>query len=141
MTNIWVLGAHICLASFTLVMMLAGLLWGGFFWYKEKLLREKRWDVLSLRLPPLLTSEKIARGLLQLGFVVLTIVFATGLFLSDLREISVSWNLFHLITAVICWGVYAFAVTRRLTGLRARKILGLSFIGFLSLLSLFLWSS
>lgn len=141
MTPLWILGAHICLASFTLVMMLAGLLWGGCFWYKERALRGKRWDTLSLRLPPLLTSEKIVRRLLQFGFVFLTIVFVTGLFLFDLRDISFSWRLVHLGVAVVCWGIYAVAVSRRLTGLRGSQILGLSMLGFISLASLFLWSS
>lgn len=141
MTYLWILGAHICLASFTLVMMLAGLLWGGLFWYKERALRGKQWDSLSLRLPSLMTSEKIVRGLLQLGFVFLTVVFVTGLFLSDVRDLSFSWRLIHLGVAVVCWGIYALAVSRRLTGLHGKKILGLSMVGFISLASLFLWSS
>lgn len=141
MTDLWILGAHICLASFTLVMMLAGLLWGGLFWYKERALRGKQWDSLSLRLPSLMASERIVRALLQFGFVFLTIVFGTGLFLSDVEEISFSWRLIHLGVAVVCWGVYAVAVSRRLTGLHGKKILGLSLLGFVSLMSLFLWSS
>lgn len=141
MSNFWILGAHICLATFTLIMMLAGALWGGVFWYKERAIREKRWDELSLRLPSLLTNEKIACYLLRLGFVFLTIVFVTGLFLSDFRDIGFSWRLFHLLAAIGCWGGYAFVVTRRLTGLHGKKILMVSFFGLFSLVSLFLWSS
>lgn len=136
----WFLMFHIVCAGVAMLFISGSFLLGIAFFLQERGLKLKKWNLLSLGLPPLLLNEIIARFWLRFGFVFLTIVLMTGVIL--LRNFSFSFKpVFHVFLALISWTFYAFALNRRWTWFGGRKILLLSFFGFVSLAITFLWNS
>jgi len=136
----WLLLSHILFAALTLLLMLGSSLLGCVFLIHEQRLKSKKLDSLSQSLPPLLLNEQKAFQWLRFGFISLTLVLITGSFLFQQMATSFPKGIFHIVLALIAWILYAVVLNRRHKGLHGRKILLLSFLGFLSLIGLYLWN-
>ena len=136
----WLIFVHVLFASLGLFFMLSSAILGVVFWLHERRLKNKKWDMLTQNLPPLLLNEKKALALLRLGFAALTIVLITGSVLLGRFERLMPQKTFHIVLALAAWMIYALVINRRWLGVQGRKILLLSFLGFVSLAALFLWN-
>ena len=110
------------------------------FWLHERRLKEKKLDALTFNLPPLMLNEKLALNLLKIGFVFLTLVLISGSMLLSHVVLSIGQRAWHIAFAIVAWTVYALVLNRHWTGVRGKKILLLSFLGFASLAALILWN-
>jgi len=138
--HVWLILSHILFASLSFILMAGVFVLGIAFLIHEKRLKEKKWDALALNLPPLLLNEKSALNWLRLGFIFLTIVLITGSMLMGRVRISFPWGVLHVLLAMTAWAIYAIVMQRRWMGANGRKILLLSMLGFVTLISSFLWS-
>ncbi|MBI4224530.1 MAG: hypothetical protein HY609_06305 [Deltaproteobacteria bacterium] len=125
---------HILLAVATLVLLIGNLVLGLSFWIQGWSLKQKKWEALSWRLPPLLLNEKWASLFLRLGFVFLTLVLISGAFLR--LEVTPA----HILLALAAWGFYGWMVPKRAGTLSGRKMVLLSGLGFVSLWIAYLWN-
>ncbi|MDP2600291.1 MAG: hypothetical protein Q8P84_06110, partial [Deltaproteobacteria bacterium] len=66
--NRWLLTGHLFSALLSLVFLFGCFVLGIVFWLHERRLKEKKFDVLTFNLPPLLLNEKLALNLLKIGF-------------------------------------------------------------------------
>lgn len=131
---------HIFFATLGFVFMSGTFLQGLLFFYHERRLKLKRWDPSLTYLPSLLLNEKWALLLLRSGFVFLTVVLITGAMLLGHQRLSVPWGLLHFNLSMISWILYAIVLQKRWLGFGGRKILLLSFLGFVSLTASLLWN-
>lgn len=136
----WLVFIHILFALLSLLLLLGAFILGMAFLVHEHRLKIKKWDSLTMSLPPLLLNEKQALILLRLGFSMLTLVLITGALLLGQLISFFPWQSFHLILALLAWMIYALILNRRWLGVEGRKIVLLSFLGFVSLAALFLWN-
>lgn len=125
---------HILLAVAALVLCIGNLVLGISFWIQGWGLRNKKWGTLGWRFPPLLLNEKLARGCLRAGFVFLTLVLISGAFLQKAAPPA------HIFLALAAWGFYGWMLPRHPGPLSGRKMVLLSALGFVSLISAYLWN-
>ena len=138
--NRWFLGTHLVSALLSLVFLFGCFVLGLSFWLHERRLKEKKLDALTFNLPPLMLNEKLALNLLKIGFVFLTLVLISGSMLLSHVVLSIGQRAWHIAFAIVAWTVYALVLNRHWTGVRGKKILLLSFLGFASLAALILWN-
>lgn len=131
---------HVVFAAVTLLFMLGSSLLGLVFLIHERKLKRKQLDRLSQNLPPLFSNEQVAFHWVWWGFIALTMVLITGALLISKVAIDFSARWIHILLAVGAWSFYAFILEKHRRGLQGRRILFLSFLGFASLLGVFLWS-
>jgi len=129
----WLTALHVVLAVLALVFMIGNLVLGVVFFIHERSLKQKKWEALSVSLPPLLLNERSALAWLRLGFIFLTLVLLTGSMLAIKKPLFLSWEIFHIALSLVAWTLY-------LTVLNRRKILLLSLAGFVSLGLAYLWT-
>jgi len=129
----WLISLHVVLALLALVFMLGCFCLGLAFFIHERNLKGKKWGIFTFNLPPLVLNEKRALFWLKIGFLLLTLVLLSG----SLLTLNLS---FHVILALVAWMIYALVLNRRWTGLQGKNILLLSFMGFVSLISAYLWT-
>lgn len=125
---------HILLAIIALVLVMGNFVLGISFWIEGWGLKQRKWETLSWRLPPLLLNEKLAIWFLHLGFLFLTLVLISG----ALLKAQTAWA--HILLALAAWGLYGWMLSKRAGPLSGRKMVLLSGLGFVSLFSAYLWN-
>lgn len=134
----WLIFLHIFSSGLAFVLMVGNFGLGVGFLIHEKNLKTRPGEAVSFLLPPLLLNEKYANILLRIGFVLLTFVLLTGSMLVFKESRPNAVTVLHIPLALTSWIFYAFVLNRHWTG--GRKILLLSFIGFVSLTFAYLWT-
>ncbi|MDO8527047.1 MAG: cytochrome c biogenesis protein CcsA [Deltaproteobacteria bacterium] len=130
---------HIAAAGLSFLFMLGNFVLGLAFVLQERKFRLKTWNPSSFNFPPLVSNEKRAFLWMKIGFTLLTIVLITGSMWVSQRGITSLGEALHVFVALIAWAIYAIVLNGRWTGFEGRRMLLLSFLGFVSLTSLFLW--
>lgn len=136
----WLTGLHVVLAVLALIFMIGNLILGAAFFIHERSLKQKKWEALSISLPPLLPNEQKALVWLRIGFVFLTLVLLTGSMLAVKRPLAFPWEVFHVALSLLAWALYVYVLNRPWAGPEGRKILLLSLVGLVSLGGAYLWT-
>ena len=124
---------HVFLAGLALILMSGNFCLGLAFFIHDRSLKQKKWDLLSLNLPPLMLNEKQALFWLRIGFVLLTLVLLTGSMLTFEMSLTLPGEWLHATLAIVAWLAYALLLNRR-------NILLPSLLGFVSLAAAYLWN-
>ena len=98
---------------------------------QERELKAKRFGASSERLPALNTCDEIGYRSVTIGFVLLTLGVATGIFWNNQRDGRYWHNDPKEVMALITWIVYLFPIHYRVTaGWRGRRAAWMSIAGF-----------
>jgi len=130
---------HILLSTLTLsVMMIAGLQ-ALLLFVQEHFLRKKELTGLLLKLPPVETMEKLLFQLINIGFVLLTVLLVSSNILFDGELITPHKS--KLIVSIAAWVVFlVLLLARTFLGWRGRKAIRLTVIGVVLLIIVYFGS-
>jgi cytochrome c-type biogenesis protein CcsB len=104
---------------------------GLMYLIQERELKAKRFGASSERLPALNTCDEIGYRTVTIGFVLLTLGLAMGIFLGNQRDGRYWHNDPKEVMALITWIVYLFPIHYRVTaGWRGRRAAWMSIAGF-----------
>lgn len=107
---------------------------------QEGLLRRNYAGKILQHMPPLETMEKLLFRLIMLGFLLLTAVLTSSIYLFR-DEFTATANLEKIGVALVVWAIFAVLLAGRyLFGWRGRKVVYYTFSGFLLLLFLYFGS-
>jgi ABC-type uncharacterized transport system permease subunit len=99
--------------------------------YQERQLHARQPGGLVRRLPPMQTAEQTMFQLIGLGFVLLTLTVASGVFFSEETFGRPFKATHHIVLALLAWGVYGLLLLGRWRlGWRGRPAVRLTLAGF-----------
>ncbi|HEU0184869.1 MAG TPA: cytochrome c biogenesis protein CcsA, partial [Blastocatellia bacterium] len=102
---------------------------------QEHELKAKRFGASSERLPALNTCDEICYRSVTIGFVLLTLGVATGIFWNNQRDGRYWHNDPKEVMALVTWIVYLFPIHYRVTaGWRGRRAAWMSIAGFVAVI-------
>ncbi|HEY8459710.1 MAG TPA: cytochrome c biogenesis protein CcsA, partial [Blastocatellia bacterium] len=102
---------------------------------QERGLKAKRFGASSERLPALNTCDEISYRSVTIGFALLTLGVATGIFWNNQRDGRYWHNDPKEVMALITWIVYLFPIHYRVTaGWRGRRAAWMSIAGFVAVI-------
>jgi cytochrome c-type biogenesis protein CcsB len=123
---------HVTLVIFSYAAFVVTFVCGVMYLIQERELKTKHFGAAFERLPALGTCDEIGYRSVTVGFVLLTLGVATGIFWNNQRDGRFWRNDPKEVMALITWIVYLFLMHYRLTaGWRGRRVAWLSIIGFI----------
>ncbi len=133
---VWV---HVTLSMLGTVGFAIAFVAGLMYLMQERLLKSKKFNVLSFKLPPLDFLDRLNQQSILLGFPFLTLGILTGAISAQITVGAyLSWNP-EQTWALVTWVFYLIVLMGRVTvGWRAKKAAYLTIVGFAGVLLTFL---
>jgi cytochrome c-type biogenesis protein CcsB len=123
---------HVSLVIFSYAAFIVTTVCGVMYLLQEHTLKSKHFGAAFDRLPALNTCDEMGHRAASVGFVLLTLGVATGIFWNNQRDGRYWHNDPKEVMALVTWIVYLFLMHYRLTaGWRGRRVAWLSIVGFL----------
>lgn len=135
----WVVPLHLAAATVSAGLFVMALVVGIWLFMQDRRLKRHQITPETLRMPAIGNLANVLSGLLSAGWVLLTIVMATGAVMVVMQGRPVWAAGRHWMWAVVAWALYAVVLhSRLLRHRRARRGILLSLFGFLAILLTFI---
>ncbi len=137
--HLWVVPLHLAAATLSMGIFAIAFIVGAWLFRQDVQLKRRRITPGTLRMPTLNTLATTLSILLSVGWIMLTIVMATGAIMIIMQGKAIWVAGHHWIWAVAAWAVYAVVLNSRLMQRRsARRGIVLSLFGFAAIILTFI---
>lgn len=137
--QLWVVPVHLAAATVSMGLFAMAFVVGAWLYRQDVRLKRRHITPDTLRMPAIGTLARVLSILLSAGWVMLTLVLATGAIML-LMQGQPPWSAgLHWIWAIIAWALYAVVLNSRLMQRRrARRGIVLSLFGFAAIVLTFI---
>lgn len=137
--HLWVVPLHLAAATLSVGLFAIAFIVGAWLFRQDVQLKRRHITSDTLRMPTLNTLATTLSVLLSVGWIMLTIVMATGAIMIVMQGKAVWVAGHHWIWAVVAWALYAVVLNSRLMQRRrARRGIILSLFGFAAIILTFI---
>jgi ABC-type uncharacterized transport system permease subunit len=137
--QLWVVPVHLVSATVSVGLFAMAFVVGAWLYRQDVRLKRHHITPETLRMPAIGHLAKVLSILLSIGWVMLTVVLATGAIMFTMQGQSLWSAGRHWVWAIIAWALYAVVLNSRLMQRRrARRGILLSLFGFAAILLTFI---